>query len=188
MLFNQNEDDVDYDDPFSVQSKIEDSWWLTNHSCKYLLCCLVRKDCKDINTKPCQQPPGNTRKVVRKEKTTAIELERSVAKLGRPAEKNGDVDLQLKKVRLSGMQAHAEKIIVDTISTQIKNLKENADVYKSVHGESVYNNLLVSLISKMTGGGSTTTNTNSVGTPTSVFALSSGENTMLDEDDNDEDE
>ena len=86
------------------------------------------------------------------------------------------------------MQAHAEKIIVDTISTQIKNLKENADVYKSVHGESVYNNLLVSLISKMTGGGSTTTNTNSVGTPTSVFALSSGENTMLDEDDNDEDE
>ena len=93
--------------------------------------------------------------------------------------------MQLKKVRLSGMQAHAEKIIVDTISTQIKNLKENADVYKSVHGESVYNNLWVSLISKMTGGGTTT---NSGGTPTSVFALSSGENTMLDEDDNDEDE
>ena len=82
------------------------------------------------------------------------------------------------------MQAHAEKIIVDTISTQIKNLKENADVYKSVHGETVYNNLLVSLISKMTGGGSTT---NSGGTPTSVFALSSGEKMMLD-DDNDEDE
>jgi len=38
--------------------------------------------------------------------------------------------------------------------------------------------------SKMTGGGTT----NSSGTPTSVFALSSGENTMLDEDDNDEDE
>ncbi len=82
------------------------------------------------------------------------------------------------------MQAHAEKIIVDTISTQIKNLKENADVYKSVHGEMVYKNLLVSLISKMTGGGITT---NSGGTPTSVFALSSGEKTMLD-DDNDEDE
>ena len=121
--------------------------------------------------------------MARKEKTTAIELERSVAKLGRPIEKNGDVDYQLTKVRLSGMQAHAEKIIVDTISTQIKNLKENADVYKSVHGESVYNNLLVSLISKMTGGGTT----NSSGMPTSVFALSSGEKTMLD-DDNDEDE
>ena len=82
------------------------------------------------------------------------------------------------------MQAHAEKIILDTIRTQIKNLKENADVYKSVHGESVYNNLLVSLTSKMTGGG---TMTNSGGTPTSVFALSSGEKTMLD-DDNAEDE
>ena len=51
-------------------------------------------------------------------------------------------------------------------------------------GETVYNNLLVSLISKMTGGGSMT---NSGGTPTSVFALSSDEQTMLD-DDNDEDE
>ena len=49
------------------------------------------------------------------------------------------------------MQAHAEKIIVDTINSQIKNLKENADVYKSVHGEKAYNELLVSLISKMTG-------------------------------------
>jgi hypothetical protein len=98
-----------------------------------------------------------------------IELERSVVKLDRPVVKYGDVDHQLKIVRLSGMQAHAEKIIVDTISTQIKNLKENADVYKSVHGETVYNNLLVSLISKMTGRGTTT---NSGGTPTSLFALS----------------
>jgi hypothetical protein len=91
----------------------------------------------------------------------------------------------LKKVRLSGMQAHADKIIVDTISTQIKNLKENADVYKAVHGEKVYNNLLVSLISKMTGGGTTSSGG---GTPISVFALSSGENTMLDDDDDDVDE
>jgi hypothetical protein len=118
-LLHQNEEDVDYDDPFSVQSNIEDTWWLTSNSCKYLLCCLVRKDCKDINT----------RKAARKEKTTAIELERSVAKLDRPIEKYGDVDHQLKKVRLSGMQAHTDKIIVDTISTQIKNLKDNADVY-----------------------------------------------------------
>jgi hypothetical protein len=29
---HQNKDDVDYDDPFSVQSKIEDSWWLTHQS------------------------------------------------------------------------------------------------------------------------------------------------------------
>ena len=53
-LLHQNEEDVDYDDPFSVQSNIEDTWWLTSNSCKYLLCCLVRKDCKDINRKPCE--------------------------------------------------------------------------------------------------------------------------------------
>ncbi len=109
-----------------------------------------------------------------------IGLERSDAK----SEKYGDIDHQLKKVRLlSGMQAHAEKIIVDTISTQIKNLKENADVYKSVHGETGYNNLLVSLISKMTDGGTRKT---SGGTPTSVFALSSGEQMLDDDDDEDE--
>ena len=87
------------------------------------------------------------------------------------------------------MESHAEKIIVDTISTQIKNLKENADVCKSGHGEMVYSNLFVSLISKMTGGGTTT---NSGGTPTSVFALSGGEQTIdeqtLLDDDDDKDE
>ena len=80
-----------------------------------------------------------------------MESERAAAKAVRPVEKYGDIDHQLKKVRLSGMQAHAEKIMVDTIGTQIKNLKENADVYKSVHGEKGYNELLVSLITKMTG-------------------------------------
>ena len=149
-----------------------------HQSCKYLLCCLVRKDCKDINTKPCEQIHGKTRVAARKEKTKAIGLERSVAKSERPVEKYGDVDHQ---VRLSGMQAHAEKIIVHTFSTQIKNLKEHADVYKSVHGETGYNNLLASLISKMTGG---TTN-NSGGTPSSVLAYTNGEQ-MLDDDDKDE--
>ena len=144
-------DGVDYNDPFSVQSEIDDDWWLIHPSCKYLLCCLVRKDCKDINTKPCEQPPGRTRVVAREAKSKVLDAERAIAKSDRPVEKYGDVDHQLKKVRLSGMQAHAEKIMVDTISTQIKNLKENADVYKSVHGEKAYNELLVSLISKMTG-------------------------------------
>ena len=142
---------VDYNDPFSVQSEIDDDWWLTNSSCKYMLCCLVCKDCKDINTKPCEQPAGRTRVLAREAKTNALVGDRAIAKSDRPVEKYGDVDHQLKKVRLSGMQAHAEKIMVDTIGTQIKNLKENADVYKSVHGEKGYNELLVSLITKMTG-------------------------------------
>ena len=86
----------------------------------------------------CEQPSGKTLVAARKEKTKAIGLEWLVAKSERPIEKYGDIDHQLKKVRLRGMQAHAEKIIVNTISTQIKNLKENAHIYKSVHCETGY--------------------------------------------------
>jgi len=50
-----------------------------------------------------------------------------------------------------------EKIIVDTINTQIKNLNENLDVYKSVHGERAYNELLVSWGGAGGGGGSSLT-------------------------------
>ena len=107
---------VDYNDPFSVQSEIDDNWRLTHPSCKYLLCCLVCKNCKDINTKPCEQPPGRTRVEARDAKSKALVTECAIAKSDRPVEKYGDVDHQLKKVRLSGMQAHAEKIMVDTIS------------------------------------------------------------------------
>ncbi len=118
--------------------------------------------------------------------TKALGLERTVAKSERAVEKYGDVDHQIKKVRLSGMQAHADKIIVDTINTQIKNLKENGDVYKSVHGETAYNELLASLINKMTG-----TMNNRETTPLSALAstLSNGEQISLldDNDDNDED-
>ncbi len=89
--------------------------------------------------------------MAREAKSKVLVAEHAIAKSVRPVEKYGDADHQLKKVRLSGMQAHEEKIMVDTISTQIKNLKENTDVYKSVHGETAYNELLVSLISKMTG-------------------------------------
>ncbi len=73
------------------------------------------------------------------------------------------------------MQAHAEKILVDTIQIQIKNLREKADVYKSIHGEQGYNELLVSLINKITG-----TNTNqSAGTTTSSAAVSSCDSAIL---------
>ncbi len=36
------------------------SWWLTHSSCKYMLCCLIHKDCKDMSTRPCEHPAGDT--------------------------------------------------------------------------------------------------------------------------------
>ena len=49
------------------------------------------------------------------------------------------------------MQAQAEKISIETIQTKLKLLRENADVYKSMHGEELYNRMVVDLINKMTG-------------------------------------
>jgi len=43
----------------------------------------------------------------------------------------------MKKARVVGMQAQAEKIAVETIQTKLKLLNENADVYKAMHGKEV---------------------------------------------------
>jgi hypothetical protein len=51
----------------------------------------------------------------REAKVKAIGEERALTKSNRPVEKNGDIDHQMKKAQVVGMQAHAEKIIVDTI-------------------------------------------------------------------------
>ncbi len=87
----------------------------------------------------------------REAKAKGIGDKRALAKSNRPVEKYGDIDHQMKKRRVVGMQAHTGKILVNTIQIQVKNLRKNADVYKSVHGEQGYNKLLVSLINRITG-------------------------------------
>jgi hypothetical protein len=131
------------------------------------------KDCKDISTRPCEQPAGKSRVVAREARAKAIEDKRAFAKSKRPVEKYGDIDHQMKKARVVGTQAHAEKILVDTIQTQIKIFRENADVYKSIHGEQGYNKLLVGLINKITG-----LNQNAGMTPSSA-AVSSCDGAIL---------
>ena len=79
--------------------------------------------------------------------------EREESKVDRivAGERYGDVEHQLKKARVMGMKAQAEKISIETIQMKIKLLRENADVYKLMHDEEVYNKMLVDLINKMTG-------------------------------------
>jgi hypothetical protein len=178
LCFAQNKDGVDYNDLFLVQAQISDLWWLMHNSCKYLLCCLFMKDCKDISTRPCKQPAGKSQVAVREAK--AIGDKRALAKRERAVEKHGDIDHQMKKARVVGMQAHVEKILVDTIQTQNKKLRENADVYKSVHGEQGYNELLVSLINKITGSNQ------NAGTMPSSAAVSSHDGAILLLDENQE--
>jgi hypothetical protein len=118
--------------------------------------------------------------VAREAKAKAIGDKMALAKSKRAVETYGNIDQQMKKVRVVRMQAHAEKILVDTIQTQIKNLRENADVYKFVHGKHRYNKLLVSLINKITGS-----TQNAVATPSSA-AVSSRDSAILLLDENQE--
>jgi hypothetical protein len=96
-------------------------------------------------------------------------------------ERYGDVEHQLKKARVVGMQAQAEKISIETIQTKLKLLRENADVYKSMHGEELYNKMVVDLINKMTGSTS-----NGIGeTPVSAVSAQSSQHDEDFEDEND---
>ncbi len=61
----QTEDGLDYEDDIAVLAAIPETWWLTSLSCKYMLCCFVHKDCKDLSTRPTELPAGHTRKKVR---------------------------------------------------------------------------------------------------------------------------
>ena len=99
---------------------------------------------------PISLPPGRTRVEAREESRRTVEGERAGTRSQRAMNQFGDVDHQLKKARVVGMQAQAEKIAIDTIQTKIQLLRENADVYRSIHGEQQYNEMIVALINKMT--------------------------------------
>ena len=181
----QNEDDLDYDDAIAVQAAIPETWWLTSLSCKFMLCCFVHKDCKDISTRPTELPAGHTCKVARANNRVALAKERDESRAERivGGKRYGDVEHQLKKARVVGMQAQAEKISIETIQTKLKLLRENADVYKVMHGEELYNKMVVDLLNKMTGN-----NRNSIGeTPISaVYTLSSQRDKDPEDDDDGE--
>ena len=84
-------------------------------------------------------------------------------------ERYGDVEHTMKKARVVGMQAQAEKIAIETIQTKLKLLNENADVYKAMHGEELYNKMVVDLLNKMMGS----TNNGSGETPLSPLSARS---------------
>jgi hypothetical protein len=138
-----------------------------------MLCCFVHKDCKDLSTRPTELPSGHTRKEARATSRAVLAKEREESKEERivGGERYGDVKHQLKKARVVGMQAQVEKISIKTIQTKLKLLRENADVYKSMHGEELYNKMMVDLINKMTGSTS-----NGIGeTPVSAVSAQSSQ-------------
>jgi len=147
------ESGVDYDDNISIWENVPKGWWLNHDACKYILSCLVHKDNKDISTKLTEQPPGHWCIEARGRKEKALEVERAVAKADRPVEKYGDVDHQLKKIRVEGMQsqvlknrADAIKTNVDAIRTQNKLMQQMESVYVRKLGQTKYDDMIVLLI------------------------------------------
>ncbi len=104
-----------------------------------MLACLVHKDNTDISLRPTKLPPVRSRMDARKEKERTILVEQGKAKMDHPVpaqETYGDVDVAIKKAKVEGMKSYASKIVTDMIVTQVNLMRENAEIFKSIHGES----------------------------------------------------
>jgi len=144
---------VDYDDIQSVMAHVPNQWWLEHELCKYILTVLVHKDNKDLSSSPTRLPAGDTRANAREKKEMELAEVRRAAKAERPVEKYGDVEHQMKKVRVDGMRSQVEKNIVDSIVSQINVMRDNADIYKAMFGEEKYREKIAQLMNKLPGLG-----------------------------------
>jgi hypothetical protein len=109
-------------------------------------------------TRPTQQPPGHSCIEARERKEKALGGERAAAKADRPVEKYGNVDHQLKKVRVEGLQsqvaknrADAIKTHVDAIRAQIDMMQQMESVYVRKMGQDKYDDMIVLLMNQMPG-------------------------------------
>jgi hypothetical protein len=103
---------------------------------KYILACLVHKDNKDITARPMQQPPGHSCVEARERKEKALGGQRAVAKVDCPVEKYGNVDHQLKKVQVEGLQSQVAKNHADAVKTRVDAIRAQIEMMQQM--ESVY--------------------------------------------------
>ncbi len=85
--------------------------------------------------KPTTQPPGHTCKVARDQRARALEEEQAVQKANRPVERYGDVDHQMKNVKVAGLQSVVKKNQVDAIVSQLDVMQRMKDVYVKIIGQ-----------------------------------------------------
>jgi hypothetical protein len=119
-----------------------------------MLACLVHKDNKDISLCPTNLPPGWSCIAAWKEKEHAILVEQGKAKMDRPVpaqETYGDVDIAIKKAKVEGMKSFASKSAMDMIVMQVNLICKNAEIFKSIHGESKYNTMIANLLCQLPG-------------------------------------
>ena len=49
------------------------------------------------------------------------------------------------------MKSYASKTATDMIVTQVKLMRKNAEIFKSIHGENQYNTMIVNLLCQLPG-------------------------------------
>jgi hypothetical protein len=134
---------------WDVAHHIPPKWCLEHDCCKYSLSCLVHKDNKDVSAKPTTQPPGHMREVARDRRARVLEEERVVQKANWPVERYGDVDHQMKKVKVVGLQSVVKKNQVDAIVSQIDVMQRMKDMYVKIMGHKKYDEKIVALMNQM---------------------------------------
>jgi hypothetical protein len=89
--------------------------------------------------------------VARDRRARALEEKRAVQKANQPVERYGDVDHQMKKVKVVGLQSMVEKSQVDAIVSQIDVMQRIKDVYMKIMGQEKYDKKIVALMKQMPG-------------------------------------
>jgi uncharacterized protein YlbG (UPF0298 family) len=91
------------------------------------------------------------REVARDRRERALEEERAVQKANWPVERYGDVDHQMKKMKVARLQLVVQKNQVDAIVSQIDVIHRIKEVYVKIMGQEKYDEKIVALMNQMPG-------------------------------------
>ena len=148
----QKPDGEEYDrdnDADLLTDTIPPLWWLENKACCYMLACLVHKDNPDISSDAASLPSGGTRIQQREDAAAEVNEERTLARAARPASESEMVDIQFKKAKIRGMNAHVSEKEIKNILTQITAMKENKEFWIEAMGEEAFKFEMVNLLKLM---------------------------------------
>lgn len=103
-----------------------------------MLACLVHKDNKDISSAAVDLPSGGTRIDQRMAASAEVSEERTSARATRPASVSEIVDIDFKKAKVRGMNAHVSEKEIKNIQAQITTMKENKEYFIEAMGEEAF--------------------------------------------------
>ena len=141
---------VDYNHTESILEVVPDNWWLSHATCNFMLCCFVHKDNKDVFTHATALPPGRTVAAMRLEKAGEITKARAVVKTARPVT-HGDIDYNMKKARIEGMNSQIDKNNIANIFEQIKMMKDQEEMLVMAYGRDTYKSMVLGLMNGLPG-------------------------------------